>query len=428
MEQHLDVRRIIDERFDPQSVRRTAIELARTPCPQTELYEREPLILQAIRRFYRPRFEAAACDTWIDDYGNLIASQGSDAGGRHVMFLSYAMAWTEGTIPNPWSGEVMDGRPYGVDGEVVWGRGGSEYHPSNVAMLECARIVHDSGIEIPGRITYVVSSGGHTSSSDPVYHLVHNDRLRADLCITPGTREIVLGNMGRLDLRLNVYGKSVHSGGEIEVGLNAIEGGLTVINRLKAIMPYPPDGHADPDMGRGRLSMIGLGSYPFSPGFHQGVGSGGHTLQNLMRIMLDRRLPPGQDVQQAIEEIQAAVGDMAPWRVTFEPGALHYPWKHAPDAPVVRSVAKAHEVALGEAAQTRYIEFTIDAGYMNQAGIPTVMYGAMDMRYAHGDIEFTNLPETERITRVYTAWAIANSTVRGGPEDRGAARARSAHA
>lgn len=415
MNQDLDVRGIIDGHFDAASVRRTAVEVAQTPCPQTELYEREPLILRAIREFYRPRFEAAGCETWIDDYGNLIASQGAGAGG-HALFLSYAMAWTEGTMPNPWSGEVMDGKPYGIDGEVVWGRGGSEYHPSNVALLECARIVHESGIEIAGRITYVVSSGGHTSSSDPVYHLIHNDRVRADLCITPGTREIVLGNMGRLDLRLNIFGKSVHSGGEIAVGLNAIEGGLIAIDRLQAIMPYPPNGHADPDMGRGRLSIIGLASYPFSPGFHNGVGSGGHTLQNLMRVMLDRRLPPGQDVEEAIAEIRAAVGDMAPWRVTFEPGALHYPWKHARTAPVVLSVAQAHEIALGEPAEMRNIEFTIDAGYMNEVGIPTVMYGAMDMRYSHGDVEFTNLPETERITRVYAAWAIANSTKRDGPD------------
>jgi acetylornithine deacetylase/succinyl-diaminopimelate desuccinylase-like protein len=359
---------------------------------------------------YRPAFEAAGCDTWIDDYGNLIATQGEGGGGgKHVLFLSYAMAWTEGTLPNPWSGEVMDGRQFGVDGEVVWGRGGSEYHPSNVALLECARIIKASGVEIPGKITYVISSGGHTSSSDPIYHLLHNDQLRADLCITPGTKEIVLGNMGRLDLRVNVFGKSVHSGGELSVGLNAIEGGLQAIDRLKSIMPYPPGGHRDPDMGQGRLSMIGLASYPFSPGYHNGVGSGGHTLQNLMRFMLDRRLPPGQDVQQAIDEIRDAIGDMSPWRITFERGALHHAWKHEPDAPVVQSLAQAHQVALGAPAEMRYIDFTIDAGYMNMSGIPTVMYGAMDMRYAHGDTEFTNLPETERIARVYTAWALLNA-------------------
>jgi acetylornithine deacetylase/succinyl-diaminopimelate desuccinylase-like protein len=326
-----------------------------------------------------------------------------------VAFVSYAMTWTEGTMPNPWSGEVMDGARFGVEGEVVWGRGGSEYHPSNVALLETARIIHESGVEIPGTILYIVSSGGHTSSSDPIYHLVHNDRITADLAITPGTKDIVRGNMGRLDLRVNVHGKSVHSGGEIEVGLNAIEGGLLVLERLKSIMPFPPGGHEDPDMGKGRLSVIGLGSYPFSPGYHEGVGSGGHTLQNLMRIMLDRRLPPGQDVDQAIDEIRGAIGDMRPWRVTLEPSALHYPWKHDADVPVLLSVTRAFEAALDRPATTRFIDFTIDAGYMNMVGMPTVMYGAMDMRFSHGDAEFTSLVDTGEITRVYALWAITEA-------------------
>lgn len=404
-----EARSIVDRHFDQQAIKDTAIRIASTPAPQTELYDREPLILKAIRTMYRPAFEAAGCDTWIDDYGNLIATQGKASGGKTVMFLSYAMGWAEATMPDPWSGEVMDGARFGVEGEVVWGRNGSEWWPTNAAMIETARIIHESGVDIPGLITYVISSGGHTSSSDPVYHLLHNDQLTADLCITPGTKEIVLGNMGRLDLRVNVFGKSVHSGGELAVGLNAIEGGLKAIERLQKIMPKPPGGVTDPDMGAGRLSIIGLASYPFSPGYHNGVGSGGHTLQNLMRFMLDRRLPPGQDVQQAIDEIRDAIGDMSPWRITFERGALQYPSKHSRDDLIITSVADAYRAALGVEPEYRYVDYTIDAGYMNKMGIPTVMFGAIDMRFSHGDTEFTNLNDTYDVARVYTVWALLNA-------------------
>lgn len=404
-----EARRIVDQHLTRDRLKDTVVQIARTPCPQTELYEREPLILKAIRDLYRPAFQSAGCDTWIDDYGNLVATQGEGRSGKRLMFLSYAMAWTEGTMRNPWSGEVMDGRPFGVEGEVVWGRGGSEYHPTNAGMIECARVIKESGVSIPGKITYVVSSGGHTSSSDPVYHLLHNDQLTADLCICIGSKAIVLGNMGRLDLKMNIHGKSVHSGGEVQVGLNAIEGGLRAIERLQKIMPYPPNGVKDPDMGQGRLSVIGLASYPFSPGYHIGVGSGGHTLQNLMRVMLDRRLPPGQDVQAAIQEIKDAVGDMSPWRVTFERAALQYPTKHRKDSPLVKSVADAYRAALGVEPPYIYVDYTIDAGYMNMNGIPTIMFGGIDMRFSHGDTEFTNLNDTYDVSRVYANWAIANA-------------------
>lgn len=162
-------------------------------------------------------------------------------------------------------------------------------------------------------------------------------------------------------------------------------------------------------MGQGRLSVIGVASYPFSPGYHQGIGSGGHTLQNLFRFMLDRRLAPGEDVELALQEIKEAVGDMSPWKVTFERGALHYPWKHAENDPIIRSVAEAYLEALDEAPQFRYVNFTIDAGWMNMSGIPTVMFGAFDLRFSHGDVEFTNLNETCQIAKVYTDWAISNA-------------------
>jgi acetylornithine deacetylase/succinyl-diaminopimelate desuccinylase-like protein len=402
-------REVVDRHFDQQRVKDTVVRIARMPCPQTEMYEREPLLHKAIREYFQPAMEASGCETWIDDYGNLVATQGEGGAGGNIMFLSYVMAWTEGTMLNPWSGEVMDGSRVGVDGEIVWGRGGSEYHGTNAALIECARIIAESGVRIPGRITYVISAAGHTSSSDPVYHLLHNDQLKADLCITVGRPFIVLGNTGRLDLKVNVRGKSVHSGGEIAVGINAIEGGLEAIRRLERIMPFPPQGQEDPELGRGRLSLIGLCSYPPSPGFHQGLGSGGHTLQNLMRILLDRRLVPGESVEAAIAEIQAAVGDLRPWKVSFERGALQYPTKHQKDDRIIQTLADAYRNALGREPEYGYCNETIDAGYLNMNGIPTVMYGTFDMRFAHGDSDHCHLNTVYDVTRVYTNWAIANA-------------------
>lgn len=398
---------VVERFFRPDRVRETAIQMGRTPTPQTELYDREPKILKAIREFYRPKFEDAGCSTYIDDYGNLIATQGTaTATGRKILFLGYAMDWAEATMPNPWSGEPMDGTQFGVDGEVVWGRGGAEWHPTNVAMIECAKIVAESRVPLTGQLIYVISSGGHTSSSDPVYHLLHNDQLHADLCLTPGTKEIVLGNCGRLDLRVNVYGRSVHSGGELAAGSNAIEGGLEALERLGKIIPYSPDRPRDPDMGQGRLSVIGLASYPFSPGFHNGVGSGGHTLQNCMRFLLDRRLIPGESVEAAIDEIRAAIGDLSPWRITFERGALQYPSKHAVDSELIHSLTRSYQRTLKESPTFRYVDYTIDAGFMNMSGIPTAMFGAIDLANCHGDIEFLNLNDTCDITKVYTVWAL----------------------
>lgn len=400
---------IVNRFYDADALRQSVVRIAQTPVPQTRYYEREPLILDAIQSMYRPALEQAGCDTYIDDYGNLIATQGRGE-GPSLLFLSYAMAWMEGTMPNPWSGEVMDGGKYGVEGEIVWGRGGSEYHPSNAAILETARLIHESGTEIDGKITYVISSAGHTSSSDPAYRLLFNNQITADMCVSPGPNFVCFGHKGRLDLRVHVHGKSVHSGGDIEVGSNAIEGGIRVLERLAGLMPFPPGAKEDPDMGIGRLSVIGLASYPPSPGFHLGVGSGGHTLQNLMRILLDRRIVPGEDVETAIAEIKDAVGDMSPWRVTFERGALQYPSKLDKDSPLVSSIAEVYSVMHDREPEYDYVDSTIDAGFLNMNGIPSLKWGGIDKRFSHSDTDFAQLSVCEEVAKGYAFWALRNAT------------------
>ena len=109
-----------------------------------------------------------------------------------------------------------------------------------------------------------------------------------------------------------------------------------------------------------------------------------------------------------IQQIKDAVGDLSPWKVTFERGALQYPTKHTKDDKIIRTLGDAY-VALGREPEYGYCNETIDAGFMNMNGIPTVMYGTFDMRYAHGDSDHCHLNTVYDVTKVYTQWAIANS-------------------
>ena len=72
-------------------------------------------------------------------------------------------------------------------------------------------------------------------------------------------------------------------------------------------------------------------------------------------------------------------------------------------------MAEAYRAALGVEPPYMYVDYTIDAGYMNMNGIPTIMFGAIDMRFSHGDAEFTNLNDAYDLAKVYTTWAIANA-------------------
>ena len=56
------------------------------------------------------------------------------------MLVGYAMCAAPSTMQNPYSGEIVDGAPYKLDGECVWGRGACEQKGSLAAMMAAVQI------------------------------------------------------------------------------------------------------------------------------------------------------------------------------------------------------------------------------------------------------------------------------------------------
>jgi acetylornithine deacetylase/succinyl-diaminopimelate desuccinylase-like protein len=122
-----------------------------------------------------------------------------------------------------------------------------------------------------------------------------------------------------------------------------------------------------------------------------------------MRFLLDRRLAPGEDVEDAIAQIRERVSELSPWGVTFERGALQYPTKHARDSKIVQTVADAYQVMLGKEPQFGYDDYTIDASFTNMQGIPTIMWEGVGTRFAHGDSDICQLDVCYDIAFAFSA-------------------------
>jgi acetylornithine deacetylase/succinyl-diaminopimelate desuccinylase-like protein len=158
-----------------------------------------------------------------------------------------------------------------------------------------------------------------------------------------------------------VRGKVSHSS-RPHLGLSAIDGANEVINRVRALRL--PGEH--PILG-GRHAVVYQVTYaPLAP----------HTLPETARLLIDRRLLPGDDPDEAVDEIRAAIGDLSPYEVTVERGVYMLPSLVEEDAPIVRRLQAAHRAVLGRDARAYHSPGTYDAGGPSAAGIPTVMFGA----------------------------------------------------
>lgn len=400
----MDFRQIIESHASKDRARELLVELVRVPSPQTELLEAEPLLREFITGAVEPRLRAMGISAIrYDGMGNLMATHGADATGKSLMFVAHAMNQPEATMTNAYDGDVVDGAPFDLPGEVVMGKGASEQKANLAAMLHAMETVIGSGIDVNGRLDFVCCVSGETGRHDAIRNVVENEGVRADMALIYGDSLLIsMGNRGRIDVFITVHGAPCHSSQPAE-GCNAITGAMEVIRRLGENVPLDA---SHPDLGTPSLCINRIRSLPEST----------HTIQARCDLTVDRRLLPGEDPEAALADIEAAamavdgMNDPASgkkWRVEVKMGPFMYPSLLAADSPIVVLINRAGEAMLGSAPETCYAPNAFDQGYLNHVGIPTANYGAGERRFAHTDNDMASVERTFDSAKVY-AYMIAD--------------------
>jgi acetylornithine deacetylase/succinyl-diaminopimelate desuccinylase-like protein len=368
-------------------VRDLMVELAKVPSPQTDLYEAEPLLRTFIQTAVAPRVrEMGFRDIRFDAMGNLVATYGADRSGASLMLCSNAMNQPQSTMKNAYSGDVIDGRPHGLPGEAVMGKGLSEQKGTMAAMLHAMDAVIRSGTPIEGRLVFLCCVSGETGRHDAIRNVVEAEGVRADMCLLGGnSNRISLGNRGRIDVFITVRGVPSHSARPHD-GCNAITGALEVQRRLLEIAL--PGSHAQ--LGRQSLTVNHIRSFPDST----------HTVQDRCELTVDRRLLPEDDPNEAFEQIRKAVMAVdgikdpvsgKPWSVEVKLGPFMYPSLVTTESGIVKAVTEASLAMTGTAPETYYHTSAFDQGYLNHVGIECCNYGPGEAQFAHTDLDMASV-------------------------------------
>ncbi|MEP7104481.1 MAG: M20/M25/M40 family metallo-hydrolase, partial [Chloroflexota bacterium] len=259
----------------------------------------------------------------------------------------------------------------GEDGRHwIRGRGAAEQEAAVTAALLAAGRLRDSHLE--GELVVCVSTAGETGRHDAARTFMKEfGAPRFDWAVVAlGTgNRIGLGNKGRIDVLVKVLGRAAHSSTPW-AGVNAISGAVAAIDRLAGV-PLPG---SHPELGTPTLTVTSIHSAPAAT----------HTVQDEVRMTLDRRLLPGDDPEAALHDIRVALEGIEPSEVSVEPGPYMFPSAIDADAPLVRLL----QSAAGEAGlQTSWSHGAIDAGYFNHEGIPAVMFGPGEPDLFHTDEE-----------------------------------------
>ncbi len=193
--------------------------------------------------------------------------------------MGYAMTFPAGGMKEPFSGAIVDGKPFGVAGNCAMGRGACEQKGALAAMMYAAAIVARSQVKLRAPLYLAVSLAGETGRHDAAEFILENNSIAAKAGIVGlGTNNrICLGNKGRIDVEITVRGKSAHSSMPWD-GINAVDGARKILERLDRL-------HSVTNMqasAKPRSTVTQIKSAPEIS----------HTVPDICRITLDRRLFP----------------------------------------------------------------------------------------------------------------------------------------
>jgi acetylornithine deacetylase/succinyl-diaminopimelate desuccinylase-like protein len=392
------IKTLLNARISRERAKQLLIELVKVPSPQTALLEEEPLLKEFIKTAIEPRLRTMGfADIRYDQMGNLIAEYGAAASGKSLMFIGNAMNQPASTMPNPYSGDVVDGAKFGLPGECVMGKGASEQKANLAGMLHAMETVIASKVPLAGKLIFTCCLSGETGKHDAIKSVVEGAGVRADMAVLGGTGlQITLGNRGRIDAYVTVKGSPCHSARPWD-GANAITGAMEAIRLLLGKVKLEG---SHPQLGKQTLTVNHLRSFPDST----------HTVQERCEFTLDRRLLPGEDPDAAFAELERIAREIEQFKdpvsgkgftVEFRRGAFMYPSLVTVDSPIVRALLHGSEVMLGHSVDTYYSPAAFDQGYLNHVGIPTANFGAGEHQYAHTDFDMASVERTTDTARVY---------------------------
>jgi len=367
--------------------------LVRAPSFQTERFEADPDLQRFIGETVRRETAALGLPSETDAMGNLVVRVGPRDAERRAIVFGYAMTHPAGRMTGPLDGSVVEGPGHGEGGPRIRGRGAAEQKGTLGAVLEAAALVkrHERGLA--GELIVCVSSAGETGRHDAARVFMESlGEPLADFAIVAIATDcaICVANKGRVDVVITVRGRATHSATPW-AGVNAIEGAREILNRLAALTPAGEHPH----LGRPTLTVTSVTSLPEAT----------HTVQDEVRIVVDRRLLPGQDHAAAFAEIARAVGTVPPCEVAVELGPVNRPAEVPLDSPVVRLLEDGLRAA-GVTPRHSYSHGCVDAGFFVDRGIPAVMFGAGDPKLWHTDDEVVRLADLVTCARVLTYAAL----------------------
>ncbi len=286
---------------------------------------------------------------------------------------------------DPFAGDVVDGR--------LIGRGACDMKGPVAAALAGAAGVVKAGIELTGSLTFHLVADEELAGTHGTQVLRDRGLLTHDAAIVgePSNLEIALAERGGAWVTATTYGAAAH-GSQPHRGVNEITAMARFLLRLHEVVPDT----VHPLCGRATVNaaLIDGGSAP-------------NMVPDRCVVDIDRRTIPGEtDPDRVLAPFRSLADELRTDDATFDLRTEIREWILASETPADTPIAEA--IRSATAAETGstppdvgFTGITDARFYLNDAAIPTVIFGPGDLSVAHTADEWIDVKEMVTGARTY---------------------------
>ncbi|MCL7451787.1 MAG: YgeY family selenium metabolism-linked hydrolase [Anaerolineae bacterium] len=343
-------------------------------------------------------------DVWTDRIGNVIGRVGQ--GGGPKLLLNGHMDTVDLGGPARWPHPPYEAV---IEDGILYGRGSCDMKGGLAAMVYAVNALKDARIELNGDLYVVAVVQEEPCEGLAMRVLVEEEGIRPDYVVLgePSNLQVRLGHRGRLEMRVDVWGKAAHASAP-SLGDNAIHNAARLIFGIELLAPRLA---TDEFLGQGTIAVTEIESHAASR----------NAVPDCCTFYIDRRLTLGETERKALAEIQNIINteEVGAEVVVTEYQATSYTgyecrarnafpaWVMPEDHPLVQATVRCVRETLGDRPRLGRWSFSTDGTYTaGVANIPTIGLGPGEEQYAHTRDEQIRLNDVVDAARVYARLAV----------------------
>jgi len=287
---------------------------------------------------------------------------------------------------DPFSGTLKEGK--------IFGRGAADMKGSIAAFVHALETLIDSGVELNGSVHMLLTSDEEISALGTREFLKKGYSADASIVGEPSCLEVNVAHKGVARWRLKTLGKSTHASTP-EEGVNAIYKMAKVLNELeKLAKSYSMSSRQHPLLGKPTLNVGTIVG-----------GTKDNIVPDFCEITIDRRLLPGDRVEEVEREFNQLLSRLASddpsLKFELKLYHSHNPAETPPNHPFVILANLCVEKVLGERRPVKGFQATTEMSHLVEAGIPSIILGAGDIKVAHTVDEYVLVDELVNCAKIY---------------------------